>query len=80
MEKQEIIAPDLYLSITTQRELLSFARINNYYKPRFISERDKALMDRLDEIFTDNPVFGSRQLRNRLQKQELEEGSLINQY
>jgi len=71
MEKREMITPDPHLTISKQCELLSLARSTNYYKPRPISERDVAIMNRIDEIFTDNPDFGSRQLRNTLRRQGL---------
>ena len=66
-----MITTSSHLPITKQCELLSLARSTNYYKPKPVSERNMAIMNRIDEIFTDNPDFGSRQLRNMLKRQGL---------
>lgn len=67
-EKREMITPNKKVSISRQCKLLKLHRSNYYYKPRPMSERDLLIMNNIDEIFTDNPDFGSRQLRNALRR------------
>ena len=71
MEKRKMITQDSHLTIFKQCELLYLAKSTNYYRPKPISERDMAIMNRIDDIFTENPDFGSRQLKNMLRWQGL---------
>lgn len=45
-----------------QCELLGISRSAYYYKKKPISKKDKALLDRIDEIFTEWPFFGARKI------------------
>lgn len=69
LEKREMIAPDNKLSISRQCELTSLNRSTLYYRIKPMSEENIAFMRLIDEIYTDNPDFGSRQIRNVLRRQ-----------
>ena len=64
-----MIAPDKNVSISRQCNMVSLGRSSYYYKSKPISQENIRLMNRIDEIFTDNPDFGSRQLRNALRRE-----------
>jgi len=49
------------LSMKRQCELLSVGRTSIYYTPQ-TSEANKILMDRIDELFTEDPTRGTRRL------------------
>lgn len=55
------------LSLTKQCELLSIGRTSLYYTPQ-TSPRNKELMDRIDELFTEDPTRGTRRLKAALRK------------
>jgi putative transposase len=56
------------LTLTRQCALLSITRTSIYYTPQ-TSERNKLLMDRIDELFTEDPTRGTRRLRAALRRQ-----------
>jgi len=58
-----MIAPTAGLSVIRQCALLGIARSSFYYQPRPESAEELDLLKRLDRIFTDNPVYGSRRLQ-----------------
>ena len=58
------------LSMARQCELLKINRSMLYYKPQIMSLYNKKIMDRIDEIYTDNPEYGYRFIYKSL----LEEG------
>jgi putative transposase len=49
--------------VPEQCSLLGAARSSFYYRPRPECAEELDLMERLDHIFTDHPVCGSRQLQ-----------------
>ncbi len=55
------------ITITKQCELLSICRTSIYYTPQ-TSFKNKELMDRIDELFTEDPTRGTRRLRAALHK------------
>lgn len=61
-----MIEPDAPLSISEQCRLLNVSRSGYYYEPRGESEENLAIMRRIDEIYLDNPTWGSRKMRDRL--------------
>lgn len=63
-----MISPNQEISISRQCDLLKLNRSSYYYKERPIPESDLELMNKIDHIFTDNPDFGSRQIRNALRR------------
>lgn len=56
------------LSITKQCELLSLNRTSLYYKPRPVSPKKLAVLHAIDEIYTEEPTYGARRIRNELMK------------
>lgn len=50
------------ISITRQSELLSLSRSRLYYEKRSPSEEEKAIMDLIDEIYTERPFYGKRRV------------------
>ena len=70
-----MILPAERLSVRRQCELLEISRSSYYYVPRPESEATIKLMNRIDEIFTNNPDYGSRFMRKVLKR---EDGILVN--
>jgi len=54
------------LSTTAQCNLLSLNRTSIYYKPRPVSSEKLAILNAIDEIFTQDPVYGARRIRIEL--------------
>lgn len=54
------------LSVRRQAELLDLSRASVYYWPRGVSEQDRMLMRRLDELHLRWPFYGSRKLMRAL--------------
>jgi len=54
-------------SIRRQCQLLDLNRSSLYYRPALVSVEEQRLMNRLDEIFTAYPFYGSRRLMITLQ-------------
>ena len=63
-----MVEPEAELSITRQCELVSMSRGVFYYRPVGLTERDLQLMEKLDELFTENPTRGTRRLSQALKK------------
>jgi putative transposase len=55
--------------VRRQAELLELSRSSVYYTPRPLSDRDLALMRRIDELHLQLPFYGSRKLTRELQKE-----------
>jgi putative transposase len=62
------------LPVNRQCELLGLARSTAYYQPRPVTERDLALMRRLDELHLAHPFFGARKLAALLRREGQEVG------
>lgn len=69
-----MIAPTAGLSVIRQCALLGIARSSFYYQPRPASAEELDLLKRLDRIFTDNPVYGSRRLQVALWREGMSVG------
>src|SRR5947208_15318525 len=69
-----MIAPEAGLSISRQCTLLGVARSSFYYRPRPESAEELELLKRLDRIFTDYPVYGSRRLQVALLREGISVG------
>ena len=66
-EKRGLIEPDnKEISVRRQCELIGLNRSNVYYEPVGITEETLRLMDRVDEIFTEYPFYGSRRIQETL--------------
>ncbi len=57
------------LSVSRQCTLLGIARSSFYYRPQPASSEELDLLARLDRIFTDHPVYGSRRLQVALARE-----------
>ena len=57
------------LSIRRQCELLKLTRSNLYYEPVKVSEETLRIMNRIDEIFTEIPFYGSRKIGEALRRE-----------
>ena len=69
-----MIAPEAGLSVSRQCTLLGVARSGFYYRPRPESAEELELLERLDRIFTDHPVYGSRRLQVVLLREAVSAG------
>jgi putative transposase len=69
-----MIAPNAGLSVSRQCGLLGFARSSFYYQPRPPSTAELHLLNRLDRIFTEHPVYGSRRLQVSLAREGISVG------
>jgi len=64
-----MIAPGSALSVARQAKLLGVSRSSVYYRPRPDSQEELDLLKRLDELFTENPMYGSRRLQQMLKRE-----------
>ena len=62
------------VSVTRQCALLAVARSSFYYRPRPERTEELELLERLDRIFTDCPVYGSRRLQVALLREGISMG------
>ena len=69
-----MIAPEAGLSISRQCTLLGIARSSFYYRPQPEYAEELELLKRLDRIFTDCPVYGSRRLQVALLREGISMG------
>ena len=69
-----MIAPEAKLPVSRQCTLLGIARSSFYYRPRPESAAELELLKRLDRIFTDYPVYGSRRLQVALLREGISIG------
>ncbi len=64
-----MIALGSELSVARQAKLLGVSRSSLYYRPRPESQEELDLLKRLDELFTENPMYGSRRLQQMLKRE-----------
>ena len=64
-----MIQPNADLSIARQAKLLGVSRSSVYYRPKPDSTEELDLLKRIDEIFTENPMYGSRRLQAMLKRE-----------
>ena len=69
-----MIAPNARLSVSRQCTLLGIARSGFYYRSRLTSADELDLLNRLDRIFTEHPVYGSRRLQVALLREGISVG------
>jgi putative transposase len=69
-----MITPNAALSISRQCMLLGIARSSFYYQPQPSSSAELDLLNRLDRIFTEHPVYGSRRLQVALLREGISVG------
>src|SRR5574338_469639 len=68
-ERRAMIERTPKLSVAGQCALLGVARSSAYYRPAGGSEEELELMRRIDRIFTEHPVYGSRRIQVALARQ-----------
>ena len=73
-ERRAMIAPKAGLSVSRQCTLLGIGRSSFYYRPRPESAEELDLLKRLDRIFTEHPVYGSRRLQVALLREGVSVG------
>src|SRR5215470_196133 len=73
-ERRAMIAPEAGLSVTRQCALLGIARSSFYYRPRPEAAEELDILKRLDRIFTNDPVYGSRRLQVALLREGISIG------
>ena len=56
------------LSIRQQCEILSLERSSLYYEPIGLSEEDHRILEEMDKIYLDFPVYGSRRMSQELKR------------
>jgi putative transposase len=56
-------------SLACQCRLIGFARSTAYHRPESGPDKDTKLRNRIDEIYTGCPFFGSRQIRDTLRRE-----------
>lgn len=66
MHHEEIIVNGEEVSIAEQCHLLEINRATHYYTAKGESEPNMQIMRRLDELFLENPSWGSRKIRKIL--------------
>jgi putative transposase len=59
------------LTLADQADLLSMSRSSLYYVPHAPSAWEVKIKHRIDAIYTDQPFYGSRRIRNTLQEEGL---------
>ena len=69
-----MITPTAGLSVSRQCTLLGIARSSFYYRPQPASPEELDFLARLDRIFTDHPVYGSRRLQVALAREGVSVG------
>lgn len=69
-EKKKLIDPShKELSVRRQCVLLDLHRSNIYYEPVMVSDETLRTMNRIDEVFTECPFYGSRKIREALRRE-----------
>ena len=61
-QKKSLVKKCAGLSIRRQCELLELSRNNLYYKPKPISDAQLAVINKIDEIYTAHPYYGTRRM------------------
>jgi len=68
-DKKELVDSKLTtISMTRQTKLLGMSRSTLYYKPVPFSESNLKILNRIDEIYTDNPDYGYRMIYQQLKE------------
>ncbi len=69
-----MIIPEHKLPLTKQAQALGLSRGSIYYLPRPVSDRDQALMKRIDKLHLESPFAGARMLRDMLHREGFKAG------
>ena len=73
-QKKALIGAYTGLSIRRQCELLELSRNNLYYKPKPISDTELAVLNKIDEIYTEHPYYGTRRMIQELRDYDINIG------
>ena len=65
-QRKSLIDHDIEIGLSRQCELLEISRSSLYYKPKPISEEQLKLLKLIDELYTQDPYFGTRRMREAL--------------
>jgi len=68
-KKQLIDHANDNVSVRRQCDLIALSRSSVYYKPRPTKPEQQALINQIDTIFTQWPIFGTRQIQHMLRTQ-----------
>ncbi len=63
--------PNIELPISEQCRLLNLARSTRYYQAAQESDENIAIMKRIDELYLENPTWGSRKMRDALRLEKM---------
>jgi len=66
-QKRFLIEENVSISIRRQCELIKLSRSSLYYKSRPISDEELAVINKVDEIYTEHPYFGTRRMLKELE-------------
>jgi putative transposase len=69
-----MIKPNAQLSMARQSKLLGVSRSSLYYRPKPESPEKLDLLKRLDRIYTEHPVYGSRRMQVALEREGIQVG------
>lgn len=70
-QRKSLIDNGHELSVRRQCELLELSRTKLYYKPKPLSEAKLAVINKVDEIYTEHPYFGSRRMVEELKDSDI---------
>ena len=65
-KRKSLIDHDIEIGLGRQCELLGISRSSLYYEPKPISEEQLKLLKLIDELYTQDPYFGTRRMREQL--------------
>jgi len=64
------------LSIRRQCEIISFNRSSLYYERSGLSEEEQRILDEMDKIYMDFPIYGSQRMSRELRRRGFKVGRL----
>jgi putative transposase len=73
-KKTLIKGGDMKLTIKDQCRLLGLNRSSYYYQELELSVDDQAILNRMDEIFTEHPYYGTRRMMHVLKNEDIDIG------
>lgn len=68
-EKKAYINKQPVLSLEIQTEMLGISRSSIYYQPRPVDEKSLLVMNKIDEVYTASPFYGSRRIAREVSTQ-----------
>jgi len=74
--KKDLVEKESPVSVRRQCEILSLNRTSLYYERIGLSTEDQAILDEMDRIYLDFPVYGSRRMSRELKRRGFNVGRL----